>query len=118
MSNVTDRSAAGAPRLMMKNGATFIFAVEFVDGPDAGRYVVMANTEKMGQTEYATWRMDKLGNTFWGHYHDRAVDALDDVADRVRDYERHHKVRLLAYPLPWMLHGIKREGLGDHNAAR
>lgn len=105
---INDPSAAGAPRLMMKNGATFICAVEFVDGPLAGQFVVLANTEKMGQTEYATWRMDREGNTFWGRYYDDAVDALDSIANRVRDYARLCQTRLLATPLPWMLHGIKR----------
>lgn len=55
----------------LKNGTTLI---------ERRGDVVLAKTD--GAQPYATWKIDGDGNTYWGHYFDDLIEAVDDFVRR------------------------------------
>jgi hypothetical protein len=46
--------------------------------------IVLCNTLGLAGHPFATWYMNKAGQTFWGHYFDTYDEAQADYAERVR----------------------------------
>jgi hypothetical protein len=48
----------------------------------SGGFVVLCCWEQ-SVAKYVTWRVDSLGNAFWGHYHTDITSAAKDYAERL-----------------------------------
>lgn len=66
----------------LPNGATVLEYKSF-NGPfgyDDVRNVVLAKTD--GYMPYVTWRLDAIGNAYWGHYYSNLNEAKKDFQER------------------------------------
>ena len=65
------------PAALLKNGTTLIETR--IVGDCA---IVLADCGAARYHRYATWKMNKDGETFWGHYFHTIVEAAQDFAER------------------------------------
>ena len=76
----------------LPNGATVIHSHYVGDGSQFGEWIVLCHWRN--ETEYVTWKVDRFGNAFWGHYFPvSAYDGNDDAKqaafnDATDDYRR------------------------------
>jgi hypothetical protein len=65
------------PGTILKNGAT---ALHFLQRSDDKQLVLACWDDH--HHRFVTWRLDKDGNTFLGHYFDNINDAMNDLMTR------------------------------------